>query len=138
VLLLPNTLFALRPRSNVHSRLRPYTAQDGRRDRILPYFRVIPGSVLRSYTEFRTVDLGLRCLVMTLVPTHQCAYSDHDCDEGASSRKPENDLCHDLINHLRSQHLIVRNSKRRLESYRTRQGEYIPFSYASKSKYHLT
>ena len=37
------------PRSNAHARLRPYTSKYGRRDRILPYFNGIPGSVLRSY-----------------------------------------------------------------------------------------
>ena len=37
------------PRSNAHARLRPYTVKYGRRDCILPYFHVIPGSVLRSY-----------------------------------------------------------------------------------------
>ena len=39
------------PMSNTHPRLRSYTAKHGRRDRILPYFYVIPGSVLRLHSS---------------------------------------------------------------------------------------
>ena len=41
--------FKLQPRSDTHSRLRPYSGKYDRHDRILSYFYGMPVSVLRSY-----------------------------------------------------------------------------------------